>query len=286
MLFRPLPYNDSERLVLIRMERVLDGVQRPVRTFFPLADLADLQTGTHAFESVAFYSTEQSVLSHNGLTEMVDSASVSDSFFATVGGRIQSGRGFARSDENRASVVISDRLRRRLFGAENAVGRPLTIGPRSYEIIGVAHQTFQLPSQKTEVWLPAVESKCCPYFAIARLKPEVSQSEAAADVNAIVPALISKGPRVYSGARANRVDLFMLVFREGAKLAGTGLVLGVASSLAATRILAGLLYGIEPTDRFSFGLASGLLLLVAAAATYVPARRVSRLNPTVALRAE
>jgi predicted permease len=85
---------------------------------------------------------------------------------------------------------------------------------------------------------------------------------------------------------ANRADLLTLVFLEGAKLAGAGLVLGVASSLAATRILAGLLYGIEPTDLFSFGLASGLLLLVAASATYVPARRASRLSPTAALRAE
>ena len=85
---------------------------------------------------------------------------------------------------------------------------------------------------------------------------------------------------------ANRVDLLTLVFLEGAKVAGAGLVLGVASSLAATRILTGLLYGIEPTDRFSFGIASGLLVLVAAAATYIPARRASRLNPTLALRAE
>jgi putative ABC transport system permease protein len=84
---------------------------------------------------------------------------------------------------------------------------------------------------------------------------------------------------------ANRGDLLTLVFLEGAKLAGAGLGLGVVSAFAATRVLAGLLYGVEPTDLFSFAVASGMLLLVAASATYVPARKASRLNPAVALRA-
>jgi putative ABC transport system permease protein len=138
VLFRPLPYRDAERLVAIRMERAVEGVQRPIRTFFPLADLTALRSGTQAFESIAFYSTEQSVLSHKGFNSNVDSASVSDSFFETIGGPIQSGRGLAGSNEDRASVVISDRLRRRLFGSENAVGRSLNISARSYEIVGVA----------------------------------------------------------------------------------------------------------------------------------------------------
>jgi putative ABC transport system permease protein len=242
VLFRPLPYDDSERLALIGMERVVEGVQRPVRAFFPLADLADLHVGTRAFESIDFYSTEQSVLSHDGLTGVVDSASVSDSFFATAGGRLQSGRGFARSDENRA-CVISDRLRRRLFGTGNALGQSLSIRSRSFEIVGVAHQTFQLPSEKTDVWLPAVESRCCPYAAIARLKPGVSQSHAAADVNAIVPALISKSPRVYSGAHATVVGLRDELLGDvraalWVLLASVGFVLAVSCANVTSLLLA------------------------------------------------
>jgi putative ABC transport system permease protein len=81
-------------------------------------------------------------------------------------------------------------------------------------------------------------------------------------------------------------DLLMLVLLEGARLAAAGLALGFGGALAATRIVAGLLFGIEPTDRVSFGLASAVLLLVAAAATYLPARTASRLSPTAALRVE
>jgi len=85
---------------------------------------------------------------------------------------------------------------------------------------------------------------------------------------------------------ASKADLFTLVWLEGGRLTAAGAVLGVGASLAATRILAGLLYGIEPTDAVAFALATGMLLIVAAAAVYVPARRASRLDPTIALRTE
>ena len=78
----------------------------------------------------------------------------------------------------------------------------------------------------------------------------------------------------------------MLVFREGAMLVAAGVARGVAGALAATGILRDLLCGIAPTERVSYARASGLLMLVAAAATYVPARRASRLDPVVALRTE
>src|SRR5688572_7912346 len=83
ILFRALPYHDAERLAVIRLERVAEGVQRPVRSLFALEDLADLRSGTRAFDSIAFYSTDTSTLAHQGFTEDVSSASVSASFFAT-----------------------------------------------------------------------------------------------------------------------------------------------------------------------------------------------------------
>ncbi len=243
VLFRPLPYADAGRLALIRMERVLEGAQRPVRSFFPLADLTDLQTATHAFESIALYSAQQSALSHDGLTEMVDAASVSDSFFATVGGRIQSGRGFGRPDDNHATVVISARLGRRLFGAANAVGRSLTVGPRAYEIIGVTDPTFQLPSDRTDVWLSAVDPRCCPYVAIARLKPDISHSQASADVNALIPALTAKNPRAYSGGHATVVGLRDELLGDARTalwvlMASVGFLLAVACANVITLLLA------------------------------------------------
>jgi putative ABC transport system permease protein len=241
VLFRPLPYRDADRLVVVRMERVLEGTQRPARGFFPLSDLLELRSGARAFESLAFYSTEQSVLSHSGFTEQVESATVSGSFFATVGGRMQSGRGLAEAD--RTSVVIGDRLARRLFGTETGVGRLLTIDRRAYEVVGIAGRDFEFPSAKTDVWLPADESQPHPYVAIARLNPEVSRPQATADVNGVLTSLAAKTPRVYAGARAAvvsvrdeltgdvRTALWVL-------LASVGLLLSVACANATTLLLA------------------------------------------------
>ncbi len=242
ILFRALPYRDAERLVVVRLERVVEGVQRPVRSFFPLEDLADLRSGTRAFESVAFYSAERSVLLHQGFTDEVNTASVSSSFFETIGGRIHAGRGLTEADEHQSSVVVSDRLRRRLFGEDNAVGRTVTLGSRTYEIVGTASPLFQIPTPDTDVWLAAAGSRCCPFGAVARLKTGVSAFQAAADVNATLPALARKSPRVYSGTRASvagvreelvgdvRSALWVL-------LASVGLLLAVSCANATTLLL-------------------------------------------------
>jgi ABC-type antimicrobial peptide transport system permease subunit len=75
-----------------------------------------------------------------------------------------------------------------------------------------------------------------------------------------------------------------LVLREGMTLVGVGLVLGLAGALAVSRVVAGLLYGITPTDVPTFGGVSLVLVVVALVACGVPAFRASRLDPVVALR--
>ena len=85
---------------------------------------------------------------------------------------------------------------------------------------------------------------------------------------------------------ATRVDIVVLVFREGMCLAALGLVLGFASSLGVARLFADLLYGVRPADSLTTGIAFGLLATVAALACYVPARRATRIPPIIALRAD
>jgi putative ABC transport system permease protein len=69
-------------------------------------------------------------------------------------------------------------------------------------------------------------------------------------------------------------------------LAVTGVLLGIAISYAAGRLLTALLFGITATDAVSFVLASGCLLFFALIASYIPARRATAIEPVVALRAE
>jgi putative ABC transport system permease protein len=85
---------------------------------------------------------------------------------------------------------------------------------------------------------------------------------------------------------ASRTQIVWGVLGFGVRLAGAGLALGVAGALAATRLLASLLYGVRPTDAITFAAVSLLLLLVAMVASYLPARRATRVDPIVALRYE
>ncbi|MBI2690287.1 MAG: ABC transporter permease [Acidobacteria bacterium] len=92
------------------------------------------------------------------------------------------------------------------------------------------------------------------------------------------------GIRLAVGAQAG--EIFRLIIREGLLLSLTGLGIGLIGAIGATRLAAGLLYGVTSTDPLTFITVSLLLTAVAIAACYVPARRAMRLDPLVALRHE
>ena len=92
------------------------------------------------------------------------------------------------------------------------------------------------------------------------------------------------GVRMALGAAPGRVLRMML--GHGLALAGVGAVLGLAGALLTTRFLASDLYGVRPTDAPTLAAVTALLLALAALASYLPARRAARLDPTVALRQE
>lgn len=85
---------------------------------------------------------------------------------------------------------------------------------------------------------------------------------------------------------AQKSDVLNLVIGEGARLAAMGVVIGVALSLAATRLIASLLYGVKPTDPLTFVIVSLILAAVALLSCYIPARRATKVDPMEALRYE
>jgi putative ABC transport system permease protein len=81
-------------------------------------------------------------------------------------------------------------------------------------------------------------------------------------------------------------DVLKQVFLEAGRLTAIGLALGLAAALALTRLMASLLFGVNPNDPVTLFLAAAVLAFVALAACYIPARRAARVDPVIALRYE
>jgi putative ABC transport system permease protein len=85
---------------------------------------------------------------------------------------------------------------------------------------------------------------------------------------------------------AGRDDVMKLVFRQSVILIAGGMLLGLAGAFGLTRLLANDLFGVTPTDPFTFSAVSGLLIVVALFATVIPTQRATRVDPTTALRVQ
>jgi putative ABC transport system permease protein len=85
---------------------------------------------------------------------------------------------------------------------------------------------------------------------------------------------------------ASPMDVGRLVLSFGVRLAAIGVILGIPAAFAFSRVLSGLLYGVNAANPVTYGVVSAVLAIVAALAGVLPARRATRVDPLLALRAE
>ena len=125
--------------------------------------------------------------------------------------------------------------------------------------------------------------------ALASLFAAISLGLAAVGLYGLVAYTVTRqtheiGVRMALGA--NQVGVLWMVLRAALALVGAGLLVGLPISFAASTLVSKMLFGLKPTDLTNTILVSGLLLIVAALAAYLPARRAANLDPMVALRCE
>jgi putative ABC transport system permease protein len=92
------------------------------------------------------------------------------------------------------------------------------------------------------------------------------------------------GIRMALGAR--RADILQLILKHGVVLVLSGVAIGIAGAFALTRFLASLLFGVTPNDAVTFVIVPVLFFLIAMVASFIPARRATKVNPLIALRYE
>jgi putative ABC transport system permease protein len=197
VLLRPLPYSDPQKLVTLAVAR--SGEAEAVNPF-SIVRFEMIRDHSRSFAGVAAYAVEFFNLTGRGEPLQVHGARVSPNFFDVLGVKPQMGRFFAAEEDEQAGkyvVVISDSLWKNQFGANPAVvGQPITLDSTDYTIIGVLPPGFRFALLGTiDVWsprffelnlatAPQLRAAGTGYLtAIARLKPDVSLDQAAAEMD-------------------------------------------------------------------------------------------------------
>ena len=200
VLWRPLPYPNADRLVILATAQRTDNGVKTFTNWTPLTYDA-LRPRVTALEHVAAYNSIDAQLSGRGEPLRLDALEVSPNFFTTLGVGPARGRSFltaaATPDDDR-SVIVSDRLWRTSLNADPAVvGQSITIDGLPRTIVGVLPPDFSfrpvvsfgaLP--EADIFLPSRwpgdDGSSAFLFLLGRMKPGVTAERTAAELTALV----------------------------------------------------------------------------------------------------
>jgi putative ABC transport system permease protein len=207
ILFEALPYPQPKRLLMV-WEREKDGTKSNVG----FATFLDIANGNRSFESVAAMGSWQPTMTGRAEPELLTGQRVSPTFFHVLGVAPAIGRDFRAEEDVRGTprvAILSHALWRNRFGGDSSfVGRQVTLDGNSFTIIGVmpagfenvldpAAQLFTL--LRYDLTLPWACRTCHHLRMVARLKPDVSASDAAREMNVIASNLFRDHPTEYQG---------------------------------------------------------------------------------------
>ncbi len=198
-LLRSLPFPDAGRLVLISSGADFRGAPLTLQAASAVDAYRQWRAVAPVFDGAAMYLVESPILRGGGPAERIVSASVPASFFPLLGGRPVVGRNFVAEEDRSGSapvMVLSHRFWVDRFGADpHVVGRALTLDTTAYTIVGVMPATFRYAYPGSPaVWtnlgarLASLPSSIHWYWfwAIGRLKPGVTPSEAQRRLRSVV----------------------------------------------------------------------------------------------------
>src|SRR5688572_23063941 len=192
-LLRPLPYQDSERLVRI-LEHVpaeAPGSVAEVRPQMNEDEFAEWRRRTRTLSHMAAYASRQATLTTRNGAERTTISAVSPALFPMLAVRPRLGRGLIPDDERPAAdvVVLSESAWRRYFASDPAVlERPAVLDGRTHRVVGVMPAAFDFPSPATEFWTAysaATPSLGRDIDVLARLGDGATLGTATREANAI-----------------------------------------------------------------------------------------------------
>jgi hypothetical protein len=310
VLFKPLPYTEPDRIVMLS-ERTPDG---ELSTVAP-ANFVDWRNGSRSFSGMAAVRASSFassfILGGQSEASRLAGGDVSWNFFSVLGVRFALGRNFLPDEDlpgrDRVAILSYGAWSER-FGADRDIaGKAITLNDDPTIVVRA-----EIPAGAAAGELRAAVSAIDPAIAVDRIETmqqlvsgSVAQPRfrtmilAAFSLLALVMASIGIygvmnylviqrtrefGIRLSLGATPT--DVLRLVLGRAATLIGAGTCLGLVGSVLLVRLITKLLFGTGPLDPLTFAAVPALLAAVALAASYIPARRATKVDPMVALRYE
>jgi predicted permease len=252
LLLKPLPYPESNRLVMV----LETGTGRAVgaRGHTSAApNYFDWQRQNSVFERMALYEYNGYNLAEGGEPEQVGGIRVTGGVFDVLRVAPMLGRGLIPADDEEGSprvVVLSHRLWQRRFGADSSlVGRNILINREAWQVVGVMPPGFAFPSQWQQLWVPIglnAEDQgrgAHSFWAIARLKDGAGLEAARAELRTIGDRLAAEYPATNTGETVNVFpmrELWMGDVKETLRtlLIAVGLVLLIVCANIASLLVA------------------------------------------------
>lgn len=216
VLFRPLPFHQPDRLVMIWEQHPKEFSGESISVTAP--DFLYWREHNQSFESLAAIAGRTYSLTGAGEPERLSGLAVSASLFSLLGIRPSIGRGFLAEEEQSGKdqvALISYGLWQRRFGSSaSVIGEQITLSGKSYEIIGVMPQGFQIPTGQPDLLVPLpftardAENRGAHMLrTIGRIKPEVSIDQAQTEINELMNRLGEEYPQSNAGWTAPLVPL-------------------------------------------------------------------------------
>jgi predicted permease len=214
LLLRPLPYQDSDRLVIMWNTSPGLGI---TRDWFSTAQYFDIKNNHHGFEQVAIAIGGSYNLTGDGDPERVGVTRVSHELLPMLGAKAYLGRLFTPEDDKTGSpnvAILTYGMWARRYGADpKMVGRQIIINSHLYQVVGVLPRTFTLPREvlptlegtdQSDVLIPmryapnpAEDRGHEDYNILGKLRPGVSLEQVRADMDTITARLRQAHPEVY-----------------------------------------------------------------------------------------
>jgi putative ABC transport system permease protein len=201
VLLRPLRVPESDRVVLVYNSYPKAGAEHAGAT---VVDYIERGRDLTVFDEQALFNTRNPSLDLNGTPERIHTMQVTPSFFRLTRVPPRVGRGFTDAEGQLGRnhvIVLSDGLRRRLFGDDDPLGRDLRIDGEPHTVVGVMPADFSLIDSKVEAWIPLAftdEQKTERYSNnwtyLGRLKRDASLTQAQTQLDALGAANLQRLP--------------------------------------------------------------------------------------------